>query len=122
MSKLSNWRTNKAKAIYNNTEPTLTDQAGANDTDINVIVSQFGIHGQTVKGPHDPIYGDFSGMPTDLRATIELARGVDYHRSRLPEALRDLTTEELLALTPDTLREKLRPAEKPADEPKEEAK
>lgn len=122
MSKTSNWRKNKAKAIYINTEPTMTDQAAAKDTDINVIVKQFGVHGQMPRGPKDPIYGDFTGMPESLRDAVEMARKANYHKRSLPPQLADLSIEELLALTPDTLKAKLATADKPADDKKDETK
>lgn len=121
MTRLSNWRKNKIHAIFINTEPTLTDQSSARDTDINVIVAQFGIHGQVPQGAKPPIYGDFTEHPESLRETIEMSRRIQDHRQRLPDALKNLSLEELLALTPETLREKLKEAEeaaKPTDEPK----
>lgn len=118
----SNYKRNKAKAVFINTEPTLTDQAGERDTDINVIVAQFGIHGQAPTGAKDPVYGDFTGMPTDLRGTIEMARRVNYHKNRLPPQLAELTTEELLALTPEQVKAKLTPVDEPTETPKEETK
>lgn len=120
--KLSNWKKNKQLAKTINTEPTLTDQAGARDTDINVIVGQFGIHGQAPGAPTDPIYGDFTGLPNGLRESIETARRLKQHMNRLPDQLKGMTTEEILALTPETLRAKLTPADKPAEPVKEETK
>lgn len=122
MSKHSNWAKNKIAAIFINTEPTLTDQAGARDTDINVIVAQFGIHGQAPGAPGDPIYGDFTGLPQGLRESIETARRLDIYKNQLPDALKGMSIDELLALTPETLRAKLTPAETPADEKKDETK
>lgn len=122
MTRLSNWKKNKIHAIYINTEPTLTDQAGARDTDINIIVAQFGIHGQVPGPAQDPMYGDFTDMPNGLAESIQTARTLKEHKNRLPEALKDMTVDELLALTPDTLRAKLTPVEKPTDEKKDDGK
>lgn len=121
MSTLSNWKKNKAKAVFTNTQPTLTDQAGARDTDINVIVAQFGIHGQVPQGASNPLYGDFTDLPNGLRESIEMARNMRAEQDKLPEQLRGLSIDELLALTPETLREKLTPVEKPTEPKKEDS-
>lgn len=120
--KTSNWAKNKKLAVFTNTEPTMTDQASARDTDINVIVTQFGIHGQAPGGADQPIYGDFTEFPTDLRETIEMGKRLAYHKGKLPDALKDMPIDELLALTPETLRAKLTPADKPAEPVKDENK
>lgn len=120
--KLSNWRKNKAAAVFNNKEPTLTDQAAAKDTDLNVIVDQFLVHGQAPGAAKDPIYGDFSGMPNNLRDAIETSRKAAYHKSRLPKELQSLSIDELLALTPEDIRKRLTPPEPPAEPTKEEPK
>lgn len=103
------YKRNKEKAVFINTEPTLTDQAGAGETDINVIVARYGISGQIPMTGQEPMYGDFSELPESLRDYIETARTFAEHRQNLPEALRDMPLEELLALTPEELTNKLTP-------------
>lgn len=100
-------------------DPTLTDQSQANDTDINVIVKRYGIHAQAPGNPAQPMYGDFSGLPTDLRGFIEVGRTLEENRQRLPEPLRDKPIEELFALTPEQLTAILTP---PKTETTEETK
>ena len=104
-----------------NTEPTLTDQSGARDTDINVIVGKFGI-GQVHQEPDPGMYGDFSEYPTDLRSFIEKARSVDELREGLPPELKTIPLDELLYLSPDDILAKLQPAEQPAEQTKGETK
>lgn len=94
---------NKLKARTLNKSPTLTDQSQARETDINVIVRRMGISGQAPRAAGEPMYGDFTQFPQDLRDFIHTARGIETHRRKLPEALRNLSTEEILALTPDQL-------------------
>lgn len=110
---------NKAAAIFINTEPTMTDQSGARETDINIIVGKMGISGQGLNQQQEGSYGDFTAFPADLRETIELARSLETHRARLPEQLRDKTTEQLLSLTADDLHAILTP---PTPAPTEEKK
>lgn len=110
---------NKANARTVNTEPSLTDQSQARETDINVIVGRYGISGQLPQGGSQPMYGDFSRLPTELRDFIEMGRTLDQRRAELPAELRDLPTDELLALTPEQLTNKLTPpADPPAPNPK----
>lgn len=103
------YQRNKARAIYRNTEPTMTDQAGAKETDINVIVGRFMVSNQLPTTGQEPIYGDFTNLPEDLRGFIETAQSLAEKRAELPEALRDMPIEELLALTPEELTNKLTP-------------
>lgn len=106
-------------ARYTSTKPTLTDQSAAQTTDLNVIVNQFLRTGQSPnKG--NPRYGDFSGLPTDLRSMIETSRSVNNLRRNLPPQLKDLAVEKLLALTPDDLAKILAPPP-PKEENKETA-
>jgi len=113
------YQINKWEARTRTTKPTLTDQAGARDTDINIIVGQFLQHGQMPKGK-EPIYGDFSNLPGDLRGFIEQGKRLNGLKNQLPDQLRELSVEALLALTPEELKNKLTPPEptKPAEEQK----
>lgn len=125
---MSNYARNKARAITRNTEPTLTEQSMAKDTDINVIVGRFRITGRVPGAQGQPMSGDFTQMPDDLRGYIEAAKGMKKHWNGLPEKLRNLPMDKLLALTPTELTNILTPpaqppAQPPAKEPaKEETK
>lgn len=100
---------NKANSRTKNTEPSLTDQSQARETDINVIVGRFGVSGQMPGTGANPMYGDFSNFPEDLRTMIETARSIDRLRGNLPDALKKKSIEELMALTPDELTNILTP-------------
>lgn len=106
----------RAKAAYRDKSPTLTDQSQAAETDINVIVKRYGVHGQAPGTTREPMYGDFTGLPTDLRGFIETGRALEEHRERLPEKLRDMPITELLALTPEELTNILTPPAPPPGE------
>lgn len=116
------YRENKQRAIYRNTEPTLTDQSQANDTDINVIVKKYGALGTVPVPPGEAMYGDFTKIPTDLRAMIEESRMLDNYRAKLPPQLKDMSVDELMELTPQKLTTILTPppAPTPAPEPKKD--
>lgn len=101
----------KQLAIYYSNEPTLTDQAGARDTDINVIVNMFTVHGQAPGTSREPIYSDLSNLPTDLRGLIELAQSLRYHQGRLPKELQNISAEELINLSPADIAARLTPVE-----------
>lgn len=95
-------------AAFRTTTPTMTDQAGAANTDLNIIVTQFLKTGQSPsKGT--PIYGDFTEFPRDLKTAIERAASVNRLRKGLPTQLRELPIEQLLGLTPEKIREILTP-------------
>lgn len=121
---MSNWARNKERAKYRETGTSLTDQGAAKDTDINIIVKRYQRSGMVPVGRTEPLYGDWTMFPPDLRGVIELARSGEQHRKNLPEALRGMSLEDLAQLTPEQLKEKLKPAEtntppaKPAEEPK----
>lgn len=119
---MSYYAKNKAAAVYKQVQKTLTDQGAARETDINVIVNRFTRTGMVPTGSRNPLYGDWTQFPPDLRGVIELARSGEQHRKNLPEALRNMTLEELSALTPEQLKEKLTPAptDKPAEQPPKE--
>lgn len=104
------------RAAFTDVGETMTDQSQAHDTDINVIVKRYGVFGQAPGIDKEPIYGDFSDLPTDLRGFIEMGRTLEDERARLPEPLREMSMEELFALTPEKLTEILTPpATKPAE-------
>lgn len=113
---MNTYKENKANARTYNTEPTKTDQSQARETDINVIVSRYGISGQVPAPQQEPMYGDFSNTPQDLREAIEVARGIEQHRSKLPPELAEMPIEQILALTNDELTNILTP---PATKPEE---
>lgn len=82
------------------TMPTKTDQSGAAETDVNVIVSQFKISGVVPGASRPGMYGDFTQLPHDLRDMIEQSRALMRTRNDLPDQLKGLPIEQLLALTP----------------------
>lgn len=101
-----------------NNEPTKTDQSGAEDSDVNVIVKRYGVYGTTPSGLKQPQFGtDYSEIPTDLRDMIESARMLEIYRGELPEALRALNVEDLITMTPQAIADILKPpAPKPANQ------
>lgn len=117
---MSNWKKNRELARTFNTSPSLADQAGAKDTDINIIVKQFLIHGQAPGGKRQPQFGvDLTNAPTSLREMFELADKMKDSRKALPPQLAAYTDEQLFALTQDQLTHILTP---PATKPEEEKK
>lgn len=103
------YRQNKERARYTTVAPTLTDQAAARDTDLTVIVNSFLKTGQAPGNPGEPMYDDFTELPTDLRGFIESARTVKRIQASLPEPIRGLDPAELLALSPQQLKSLLEP-------------
>lgn len=99
----------RTAARFINTEPTMTDQSAAAQTDLNIIMTQF-LKSGTSPSTSQPVYGDFSELPTNLRDAIEQARSVSRIRSQLPPQLRDMPVEEILALTPEQIAAILTPA------------
>jgi len=98
--------------------PTMTDQSGAEDTDINVIVKRYGVYGTVPQGKTPPQFGqDFSQLPDDLRTAIETVRALDNLRSELPEGLQNLTLEDLLTYTPEAITRLAQPEPKPEPKP-----
>lgn len=110
---------NKQRAITINNEPTMTDQSQAGETDINIILKRYGISGQVVGNGQEPIYQDWTQFPYELRDYIELARSMEDRRQELPEQLRDMPIEELLALQTDDIARILTPPEEPANKESE---
>lgn len=103
-----------------NTDPTMTDQAGANDTDINVIVRRMGVGGALPGNTKSPMYGDFTGLPPDLRGFLESADQLRDQYANLPAQLRNYTPSELLNLTTTEMVKILNPdhGKPPKEEPK----
>lgn len=112
------YKRNRLLATIDDT-PTMTDQSQAMDTDINVIVKRYGIHGQAPGTSEAAVYQDLSEFPNNLRDIIDTARNIDEHLGALPPQLRNTTFGELLNLTEEQLTAKLTPAEQP---PAEETK
>lgn len=113
-----NYYSNKKLSRTRTTTPSLTDQAGARETDINIIVGRMMKTGQLPGAPLPPIYGDFTVFPTDLRSMIETARTLRDHHDKLPKPLRDLTPEQLLGLTAEQLHAIMKPpTSQPTTEP-----
>lgn len=96
-----------------NTEPTMTDQSGVEDSDINVIVKRYGVYGTVPSGMKQPQFGqDTSDWPTDLAQAMEVARSLNTLRQNLPEQLRNMRDDELMALTPEQIVAIIKPPEK----------
>lgn len=121
---MSLYQKHRLRAQFKNTEPTLTDQSQAATTDLNIIVKQFRATGQIPPMSQNGISGDFTQFPHDFRDMIEHSRQIAHLRGKLPEKIRELSLEEILALKPEDITRILAP-EKPADPPagnKEDAK
>lgn len=101
------------------TKPTMTDQSMAKDTDLNVIVGKF-LKGQLPSGAaQEPMYADFTQYPPDLKGFIDTSRDLPRYRQQLPDPLRNMKVEDLMALTNEQLNAILTPpAPTPADEEK----
>lgn len=112
---------NKARSRTVTRGPTKTDQSQAKDTDINVIVGKFAITRRVPGTDTEPMSGDFSNFPEDLRAMIETSRDLKRIRANLPKELRDIPIAELLTKTPAELKAILTPPA-PPPAPKEEPK
>lgn len=104
---------NKANSRTKNTKPTLTDQSAAQDTDRNVIVKKFMVTSQVPAG-RPGFYANLAELPEDLRGFINQARSLQNLRGNLPPELRNLSLNDILALTPEQLRDKLKKPEPPA--------
>lgn len=100
---MSYYYANKRRSIYVDATPTKTDQAGANQSDINIIVGQQLVTGYAPGSPKPPMYEDFTQFPTDLREMLETSRKTKELRARLPKELREKPLEELLTLTTDAI-------------------
>lgn len=109
---------NKAASRTVTTQPTLTDQSQAHETDINVIVRRFATSGRVPGTQRAPLSGDFTQLPNDLRGFLDAAKDLKRLRGNLPKELQGKSTEEILALTPDQLQTILTPLE-PTSEQKD---
>lgn len=111
----SNYKRNKQRAIFNNDEPTMTDQSQADDTNVNTIMRKYRITGVAPGAPKAPIYADFTEIPTSLQELMAEAQRLPGHIDALPPQLKGMPMEHLLSLTPTDLQTILRP--KPAPTP-----
>lgn len=119
----TNWQRNKEAAKYRSNKPTMTDQASARDTDINVIVAKYTVHGQAPGAAKPPEFGqDYTAMPNDYRGMIEMGRDLQRRMKQLPKELQHLPIDQLLALTPEQLKSILAPPAQAPATPKEEGK
>jgi len=102
---------NKLRGRTTNTKPTKTDQSGARDTDLNIIVKRMITTGTVPGASGDPLYGDFSALPRDYRAFIHQARDIEKLRGELPPELANLTVEDLVMMDDKALADYLKPKE-----------
>lgn len=108
----------RAKGRTVNNKPTRTDQSQAADTNINVILTKYGVTGVARGTTNSPEWLDHTQLPQDLREAFDMARRATEARASLPEQLRKKSIEELVALTPEDLRTILTPPA-PTPAPKE---
>lgn len=112
---------NKERAKFRNTDPSMTDQSQAADTDINVIVKRYTATGMLPEPQGVGAFADMTKIPQDLRGLIETSRSIEHYRNALPPQLRAMPMEQLLTLTNDELEAMFKPVEtnnQPKDEPK----
>lgn len=110
----------RAAARTINDDPTETDQSGATETDLNVILQRYAQSGTLQGQAGQPMYYDWTEYPEDFRGYLEMARNADTLKQQLPTQLAHMTEEQLLALTPADILKILTPADttKPTEEPK----
>lgn len=116
------YKLNKERARTRTTQPTKTDQSQAANTDLNIIVKHAMNAGAMPPGNLTPLYQDFTVLPPDLRTLLELGRNINLLKRRLPQKLRDMSTEELMGLKADQLKSILSPPAPPPEPKKEEPK
>lgn len=63
-------------------------QADAEAADINNIVKKFGVTGMIPYGDLQPIYDDFTDMPTDYHTALNLIRDADSAFMEMPAEIR----------------------------------
>lgn len=112
---------NKERGKTTNNDPTLTDQSGAKEADLNVIVERMIRTGTVNRAKDQPIYGDFSQLPRDYREFIHQARSLEKLRGELPKELAALTVEDLVVMDNQALADYLKPKQ-PAKKPEESEK
>lgn len=105
------YQQNRKRAQIRNTAPTMTDQSQAENTDLNIIVRQFMTTGQAPGARGQPLYGDFTELPRDLRSMIHHARSLEKLQEELPAQLRNHTLDQLFAITNDELVKMMQPPE-----------
>lgn len=96
---------NKARSKILTIGTTMTDQSGAAATDINIIVAKMNQTGMMPQTSKQGFYADMSEIPTNLRDMLELSNSMEQNRNSLPDALRHLSTAELLDTPPQRLQE-----------------
>lgn len=116
---ITKYRQNKSDAVYHERMKTLADQAGADETNVNVIMRKYAPLGAYPGTAKEHLDADFTTIPQDLRSMIDLTRRISQLRDRLPRELRDYTPEQLDALTVDELTTILTPPAQPPAQPKE---
>lgn len=120
MIKYDSYLLRKARLATKDETPSMADQSGAEDTDVNVIVKRYGVYGTMPQGKMQPQYGqDFSQLPDDLRSAIETVRSLDKLHNELPGGLKSLTIEELMTYTPEAITRIAQPEPKPETKPEE---
>lgn len=112
----------RAKARTINDDPTETDQSGAAETDLNIVLTRYMQSGTVQSHGKDPMYMDWTEYPENYRDFIHTTRDADALRQKLPHQLRTMPLEELLALTPEQLNSILTPPAEPTDTPQDETK
>lgn len=115
----SNYRKNKIAAVYRDTTPTMTDQSQADETNVNIIMKKYRVTGLAPGAPKAPMYGDFTTLPYDLRELLEEAHKFPRYMDELPDALKGMALDEILALTPERLAAILTPPDQRANQPTE---
>lgn len=111
----STYFANKNAAKYSDKTPSKTDQSQAGDTDVNVIVRKYAVTGKAPGMPGNPMYGDFSDIPGDLRSMLEEGRKIRRYKNQLPEKLKTMEIKDLLRLTPTEIQNILKEEEKPTE-------
>lgn len=69
-------------------DKSLTVQADAEAADINNIVRNFGLTGGLPYGNLQPVYDDFSNLPTDYHTALNIIRDADERFMEFPAEIR----------------------------------
>ncbi|QXP08023.1 MAG: internal scaffolding protein [Arizlama microvirus] len=112
----------RAAARTINNEPTLTDQSGAAETDLNIILARYMQSGTLMSHNKEPMYEDWTDLPEDFRGFIETGRQIEALTLQLPDALKKYSVQQLLSMTNEQITGILKPPVTPTDEPKVEPK